>query len=399
MKFLTLDNITDISGRKVLLRIDINSPILHGKIQDNERIKEHSRTINELIRKKAKVVIIAHQGRKGQGDFTSLRNHAKLLSRHCIKKIKFVDDILGHKALKSIDNLKDGQAILLENLRYLDEENKELGNYDDTKLVRTFKNIFDVFVFDAFSVSHRNSASVTGLGNDMITVAGRVMEQELNHLSKLENIQRPYIFILGGDKPDDVVKLIESKINKVDYILTGGVLAELCLMAKGYELGAKEEYMKKNGYDKVIPVLKKYIDSNKLITPYDLAFDKKGKRIELGVNFLPSKYMSYDLGKKTIINYRIIIMHAKTIYMKGPVGHYEKKGFENATKEILRQVAKSKAFSIVGGGHSLDSVDKYIGKKKISYASLAGGALLDYMVGEKLPGIQILEYWAKKFDR
>lgn len=398
MKFLTLDNVKDLEGRLVLLRIDINSPILNGKIQNNERIKEHAKTINELIRKKAKIVIIAHQGRKGQSDFTSLKEHAKLISRYTIKKINFVSDILGNKALMNISLLKKGQAILLENLRYLDEENKDMNNYDNSKLVSMFKDIFDLFVFDGFSVSHRNSASVTGLGNNIITVAGRVMEKELNNLNKLEYIKRPYVMILGGDKPDDVVNLIESKINDVDYVLTGGILAELCLMAKGIDLGAKSVYIRSKGYDDVIPRIKKFVNSEKIIIPYDFAVEKNNKRIEMGIKLFPSKLLTYDLGKMTIINYKSIIVHASTIYMKGPLSHYEMKGFDHATKEILKAVAKSKSFSIVGGGHTLDSVNKYTGHKKIGYTSLAGGALLDYMAGKKLPGLMILESWANRFD-
>lgn len=398
MKFLTLDNVVDLRGRNVLVRIDINSPILNKKIIDNERIKEHSKTLNELAKKRAKTVVIAHQGRKGQSDFTSLKQHSRLLSRYTRKRVKFVDDILGHKAIKEIERLRGGEILLLENIRYLDEENKDLSTYDETKLVNLFKNLFDLYVLDAFSVSHRNCASINGLGGNLITVAGRVMEKELNNLNKLESVQRPYVFIFGGDKPDDVVKLIEAKFNHVDYILTGGILAEICLMARGYKLGAKEEYIKKNGYDKVIPELKKYIDLGKVITPYDLAFDANGKRLELSLKFLPSKYLSFDIGEMTILNYISIIFKARTIYLKGPVGHYEKKGFEVGTKALLNAVVRSNAFSIIGGGHSLDAVERYIGKNKISYISLAGGALIDYMAGYKLPGLQILELWAKRFE-
>ena len=398
MKFLTLDNIRDLRGRKVLVRIDVNSPILKGKIQDNERIKEHARTINELSRKRARVVLISHQGRKGQSDFMSLRQHSRILSRYTRRKVKFVEDIIGKKAIDEIKAMKDSDVILLENLRYLDEENLEMMNYDNTKLVNFFKDWFDLYILDAFSVSHRNSASITGLGNNMITIAGRVMEKELNNLNKLEDYERPFIFVFGGDKPDDVIKLIEARYDNIDYILTGGILAELCLMARGYKLGAKEEYIRKNGYDKMIPILKKYVAGNKIIIPYDLAFEKNNKRIELSLKYLPSKYLSYDIGEITITNYKSIISKAKTIYLKGPLGHYEKKNFERGTKEILKAVVKSKVFSIVGGGHSLDAVERYVGKRKISYVSLAGGALLEYMAGKKLPGLIVLEMWARRFD-
>lgn len=390
MKFLTLDNCHNLKGKRVLVRIDVNSPILNHKIQDNERIREHSRTLGELVRKKAKVIVIAHQGRPKQSDFTSLKQHAKLLSRYCGQRVYFVDDIIGHRAINSIRNLKSGQILLLENLRYLEEENKELADYRNTKLIKIFGPLFDLYVFDAFSVSHRNSASVNGLGRIFPIVAGRVMEKELRNLSKLDNLKRPYIFILGGDKPDDLVRLIEARINNVDYILTGGILAELFLMAKGFRLGAKETYIRRNGYDKVLSRLKKFANNRKIITPYDLAFDKKGKRLEFNLKWLPNKYLSYDIGSLTILNYKIMINKAKTIYFKGPLGHYEKKNFDLGTKEILKSVVKSKAFSIVGGGHSLDAVEKYVGKNKIGYVSLAGGALLEYMAGEKLPGLEIL---------
>ena len=203
MKFLTLDDYKDLSGKRVLVRLDLNSPIINGKVQDNERIKEHSKTVNELIKKRAKVVLISHQGRKGNKDFISLKQHSKLLNKYV--KIKFVPSIIKDKALNEIKNLKNGEALLLENIRFLKEE----FTPPDNKIVKTLSPLFDYYVNDAFSVSHREQTSIVGFPKILRSCIGRVMEKELKNLDKIKI--NNCLFILGGAKAEENILLLKNK--------------------------------------------------------------------------------------------------------------------------------------------------------------------------------------------
>lgn len=387
MKFLTLDS-RNFNKKKVLVRIDINSPIKNKKIQDVSRIKEHARTIAELSNKGAGVVVLAHQGRPGEPDFTSLRTHARILYRFVKKKVRFVSDVYGKKAIDKIKKLKKGQILLLENVRFLSEEVNPKKDFKNTQLVRNLSPLFDYFVMDAFSVAHRNAPSMQGFAKVLPTIAGRVMEKELTSLKKLDKIKKPYVFILGGAKPDDLILLFENK--KVDYFLIGGVLSEIFYITRGVDIGIKKKFLSEHGYLKSLGLLEPYIDDPRIILPVDFALEKTGRRTEMSVVYMPYKYPIYDIGEKTQEIFIDILKRAKTVYIKGPLGMYEKKGFGKGSKVVFSAVAKSKAFSILGGGHTLSFIDKNIGTKKFSYVSLAGGALLEYLAGKKLPGVEIL---------
>ncbi len=382
MKFKTMDSVS-LKGKRVLLRVDINSPLINNKIVDNERIEIASKTINDLLRKKASVVILSWQGRKGDKDFTSLSDHSKFLNKHCNGKVKFVNDVIGKKAINAIKQLKYGEALLLDNVRYVNEKSN--------KLVKKLKPLFDYYVFDGFSVAHRDVNSVTGFKNMNILI-GREMQYEIKHLNELEKFKRPLAYVLAGKKPDDVIQLIERKINQVDYVLTAGVIGELFIIANGHRLGKKEKLFKKLGYFKLIPRLKKLLASGKIEYPLDIAVEVNGKRKELQINELPIDKMIWDVGEETIKLYSQIIKKSKTIYLKGTLGNYDDNMiFSKGTKMILNAVVESNAYSIVGGGNTADAVDRFINRKKISYFSLSGGALLEYLAGNKLLGLEMLK--------
>lgn len=387
MKFLTLDS-KNFNGKRLLVRLDINSPIKNNKITDFSRIKEHAKTIAELSRKGAYVVVLAHQGRLGDSDFTPLSVHARILSRFVKKKVNFVDDVCGEKAVNKIKKLKKGEILLLDNVRFLQEENKPPKDFTKTLLVKNLAPLFDYFIMDAFSVSHRRTPSMQGFAKVLLVVAGRVMEKELKSLKKLEKIKKPYVFILGGAKPDDLVLLLSNK--KVDYFLVGGVLCELFFIARGVDIGVKKRILRQKGYLKFISLLEPYKDDKRIILPIDFALEKNKKRIEESIVNMPYEYPIYDIGKKTQEIFVEVIKKAKTVYIKGPLGVYEKKGFDKGSKNVFGAVANSKCFSILGGGHTLSFIEKSIGTKKFSYVSLAGGALLEYLAGKKLPGVEIL---------
>jgi len=398
--FLTLDDI-DVKGKTVLIRVDINSPFDSStkKISDNERVREHSKTIKELSDKKAKVVILAHQGRRGNPDFTHLDQHVKLLERHVGKKIQFIDDIVGAKAIEKIKALRVGEVLLLDNVRFLEDEAEEKSpkEHSNSQLVKNLAPLADVFVNDAFSVAHRSHASVVGFTKGLPSYAGRVMEKEIMASEQALKPKHPTVYIFGGAKPDDCLGIMRFMLqNKtLDTTLTCGVIGELFLLAKGHDLGkATMEFLEKKDFTKLAEesrtLLRQYKD--KIRIPLDVAIDENGKRKELPVESLPANSQLMDVGSKTVKNYGEIIKKAKTIVVKGPAGVYETPGFEIGTRMILEEIEKTKAFSLVCGGDTTVAMEKLgIGKEKFSYVSIAGGALITYLSGNPLPGIEALK--------
>lgn len=374
MKFKTLDDI-NVKGKTVLLRIDINTEISKGKARDSPRFKAHAETVKELKKKGAKIVVLAHQSRPGKSDFISLKQHSIILSKYV--KIKFVEDVIGEKAFTEIKNLKNGNAILLENVRFLKSEFKGLfGN----KMVRFFSKNVDFYVNDAFSLCHRNQASITLLPRKIPNAIGRVLENEINNLDKLKENLKDSVFILGGAKVEDLMYLMSH-----EKILTTGTLSLLCLIAKGYDLG-KEEDILKNDF-KHLKTIKKYLVNT--INPIDVAVNNNGRK-EISLSELPSDKVILDVGRDTIDLYKKEIVNAKAIFVKGVPGVYYEKGFDFGTKEILKAVGNAKGFSVVAGGSSSKAVEKFK-VKGINYVSLSGGALVYYLAGKKLKGLEVLK--------
>jgi phosphoglycerate kinase len=369
----------NFKGKTVLLRSDINSDIKNGKVLMNERIKESSITIKELKSKGAKVVVIAHQGRKGKDDCISLKQHSKLLNKFV--KNKFVEDTIGKKAEDAISKLKNGEAILLENIRFLDEEMK-LGK---NSFVKFFIGKIDIYVNDAFSVCHRKQTSIVTFPKYFKSCMGRILEREVNALKKVD--MKDCLYILGGAKPKDNIKLLKK--NKV---LATGFFGQLCLIAKGVKFGEHEKFLKgllKDEFN-VYKKLKKKQDN--VITPMDYAVKVGNKRKEILLEDFPSKYAIYDIGEMTMKIFAEEIKKAKAVYVKGPSGDCRDNKFCKGTISILKEVSKSKGFTLIGGGHLNDAIDKSkIPRSKFSHISLSGGALLSYLAGEKLPGLEALK--------
>ncbi|MEM5773003.1 MAG: phosphoglycerate kinase [Candidatus Aenigmatarchaeota archaeon] len=405
--YFTLEDF-ELKGKTVLLRADLNAPYNkeERRIEDCERIREHAKTIQFLIENRAKVVILAHQGRKGDEDFTSLEQHSKLLSKHLGKEVKFVDDVIGERALNEIKNLKEGEALLLDNVRFLDEETQEKGleEHAKSKLVQTLAPLADFFVQDAFSASHRSHASIVGFALVLPTIAGKVMEKELSSVEKVLQASGN-VFILGGAKPDDCLNImehfLENRLEFMEKILTCGTVGEILLTAKGYKLGEPTlKFFEQKGFLDLIPQARKLLEKYemKIEIPKDVAVEENGKRKEVNVKELPCDAMILDIGSETIRNYIEIIRKARSIVMKGPPGVYEKKGFEIGTREILEAIASSKAFSLIGGGDTGLAIEKLgIEKEKFSYISLGGGALITYLSGKPMSGIEALKLSYQKF--
>jgi phosphoglycerate kinase len=406
--FLTLDDL-QVKNKIVLVRVDFNSPIdpKSKKIQNDTRIRAHGETtLKGLIQRGARIVILAHQGRPGEPDFTSLEQHSKILSKVLDKQVYFVDELYGEKAKKAIKELKNGEVLVLENTRMFAEEQikKTPKEHSKSSFVRELTPLANIFVNDAFSTAHRAHASVVGFTPVLPSVAGRIMEKELNALRRvLEAPEKPCVFILGGAKADDSLKISEYvlKNNIANYVLTGGITGQLFLMASGIDLGGPNtEFLKRQKVLDFIPGIKELMStySGKVLVPEDVSIDIENKRKELLIKELPTVYPMKDIGRETIKKYNKIIKRSRTIVMSGPMGVYEKKEFMMGTKGILDAIATSKAFSLVGGGHTVAAVEKLKLTDNISYISTAGGALIEFLLGEKLPGVFALSQTTKKSD-
>jgi len=405
-KFLTLDDV-NVKNKVVLVRVDFNSPVDPNtkNILEDTRIRAHGETtIKELAEKGAKVVILAHQGRKGDPDCIPLKQHAELLGKVLGKPVKYVDDIFGEKAKNEIKKLKSGEILVLENVRMFAGETKE-GTPEEhakTDLVMNLAPLADFFVNDAFAAAHRAHVSIIGFTAILPSAAGRIMERELKSLGKvLEKPEKPCVFILGGAKADDSLEISEYVLDYgiADYVLTGGVVGQVFLVARDFNLGKsnmgfleKQEVM--NLVSGIRKLEQKY--SDKIKTPTDLAVEVHGKRKEITVSTLPTEYSIFDIGAKTVEEYAMIIGKAKTVVVSGPMGVYENREFSYGTKRVFAEIAGSKAFSLAGGGHTIGALQEFKLADKISYISTAGGALIEFLMGKKLPGVVALEKAASR---
>ena len=405
-KILTIDDF-DFKGKTALVRVDFNSPVdpETKKVLDDTRIKAHGETtIKELAKKGAKVVILAHQGRPGDPDFSPLKQHAQILGKILGQPVKYVDDVFGEKAQRAIKELKNGEILVLENVRTFPDEQKK-GTPEDhakTEFVKKLAPLADVFVSDAFAAAHRAHVSIVGFTAVLPSVAGRIMERELKALGRvLQAPEKPCIYILGGAKADDSLKISQYVLkNKIaDHVLTGGVTGHLFLAAKGVDLGKSNmEFLEKKELMGLMPGIKDLMKAytGKVEVPIDLAVDVKGKRKEIPATDLPTAYPIYDIGKNTVKKYSDLVRGAKSIVISGPMGVFENKEFAQGTKKLFEAIASSKAFSLVGGGHTIAAVEELGLAKKMGYVSTAGGALIEFLMGEQLPGVVALEKAASR---
>jgi len=402
VEFLTLDDVS-VKNKTVLLRIDANVPYDEktGKISDSDRLSEHAKTIRELSDKHAKTVLLAHQGRRGDADFIHLAQHAKLLESHVGKEVKFVDDIIGEKAQECIKALKPGKILLLDNVRFLEDETveKSAEEHKNSSIVKNLTPLADIFVNDAFSAAHRSHASIVGFTSALPSYAGRVMEREVEKLESIiitMKISKHDTFVLGGAKPSDPLEVMDFMLEKgtLEKALVSGVVGELFLIAEGHRLGLTEDFLREKGYMEFLPqakeLLKKYGD--KIEMPVDVAIRIDGKRAEILVEELPVDSLILDIGKRTIDRYAEAIKDSVTIGFKGPSGKYEEKGFDVGTRAVLEAIASAKGISLIGGGHTLEALHRLkINREKFTHVSLGGGALIRFLSGKPMPAIEALK--------
>jgi len=400
-KYKTLDDF-DVKNKVVIVRVDFNSEIdpQTKKVTSDVRIRATAETtLKELAEKGAKVVVLAHQGRKGDPDYTPLKQHAEILGKILKCPVKYVDDLFGEKAKTAIKNLQGGEILVLENVRSWDKETKSMTPEEasKTELVQNLAPLAGLFVNDAFSAAHRSHVSIVGFTPVLPSAAGRIMERELKSLSKaLENPEHPCVYVMGGAKADDALEISKYVLDNgiADYVLVGGVTSQLFLAAKGVDLGKKTmDFLAKKELMQFMPGIKallaKYPD--KIILPTDVALDVDGKRKEIPISKLPTGNSIFDIGKKTVDEFASIISKARSIVVSGPMGVYENKAFNYGTKGVFEAIAKSKGFSLAGGGNTISAIDEYGLTKKFGYISTAGGALIEFLMGKKLPGVAALE--------
>jgi len=399
LNFLTIDDF-DTKGKTVFLRVDINSPInpQTHEINGTIRIEEAIGSIKYLAN--AKIVMASHQGRVGNKDFTEMEKHAKMLEKILGRKVKYVDDVMGTHAQNEIKSLHDGEILLLNNLRLCAEENYEFAPEDAAKtiMVKKLSRLFDLCVLDSFPNAHRSHPSIVGFPQVLPTCAGRIVEKELPKLDKiLSGARGPRVIILGGSKVSARLEAVRVllKNNNADQILLTGVIGHVFLRAQGrirFPLGInKEEEL----VSKAHSLIGEYPDV--FFTPVDVAIDRDGSRIEMDVVDVLEDDQILDIGLKTVDYYLKSISNAGTVFLNGPAGFFEKDNFNFGTLGLLTGAASSSATTIVSGGHLTSALKKYGLEEKIDYINSAGGALVLYMSGIKLPMILALEEAAKRY--
>lgn len=397
LEFPTLDDV-DVTGKTVLVRVDMNSPIdpRTGEILDDARIRECAPTIEELARKGAKVVVLAHQGRPGDEDFTTLERHAKKLEEVLGFPVKYIEDILGPAARESIRGLRSGEVLVLENIRFCAEENLNRLPEEQarTHLVRKLAELVDIYVNDAFGAAHRSQPSLVGFGELLPTVAGRLMERELRGLSRALSPERPCIYVLGGAKVDDSLKIIENVLSKgmADEVLTGGLVGQT-FMAAERDIGEPNlKLLLERGFEGEIQRARKLLLSHgdRIRVPLDVVVDDGGRPKEIAVEELPTNLPICDIGSRTIQMYSETIIRAGTVVANGPLGIFEKPAFARGTFEVLKAMANSKAFTILGGGHVVAAARAAGVIERIKHVSTGGGACIAFLSGEPMPVVEML---------
>lgn len=388
----------DVNGKKVLVRVDFNVPFNdNGEISDDTRMRASLETINYLLDQGAAVILMAHLGRpKGEvNPKFSLAPVAKHLAELLNKEVAFVSDCIGDTAKAAAKKLKSGQVLLLENLRFHKEEEK-----NEMEFAEQLASLADLYVNDGFGVSHRAHASVEGVTHFLPAVAGFLLEKEIAYVGRaVTEPLHPFVAIIGGAKVSDKIGVINNLLDKVDTLLIGGGMANTFLAAKGCAMG--KSLVEEDKIDLAKTLLAKAKENNvNLLLPTDLvmaeAFAPDAKHVNEDIKQLNQDYMGLDIGENTAKAYAAALADAKMIVWNGPMGVFEMDAFCKGTEAVAKAVARSRAISIVGGGDSVAAIEKLGLAKKISHISTGGGASLEYLEGKVLPGVAALDDLRRK---
>ena len=395
----------EVAGKRVLLRVDINSPIDPdtGLIADENRIDQSLPTIADLAERGARLVIIAHQGDTlDYHNLVGLGQHADLLTAKLRRPVGFIDDVAGPAARQRILTLGEGEILLLDNLRYLTEEvstferDVKLSREQmaDTYLVRNLAPLFDAYVNDAFAAAHRGSPSMTAFQRLMPSAAGRLLFAELRAVARLvENPARPAVFVLGGLKVSDGFSIMGRVLGDglADRVLTAGVVGEIMLMATGVDLGTPTaQFIADRDLGRFVIVAAGLLDEHRdrIDLPVDLAVVEGADRREVAVEDLPVDRLIVDIGEQTISAYERQIAAAGTVFVNGPAGVYETPGGDEGTRRLWEALAATAAATLIGGGDTVASARRFIDPSRIDHVSTGGGALIRHIAGQSLPLIE-----------
>ncbi len=406
---LTLDD-ARLSGRTVLVRVDINSP-LHPQTKaflDDSRLRAILPTLRRLA--DSKVVLLAHQSRPGKSDFTDMSAHADQLSRLLGREISFVPDVCGDIAIQAIQTMEQGDMILLDNVRGWPEENnlKKAGidELSDSEIVKKLSSVADAYVNDAFAAAHRNSPTLSGFSKSLPCFAGVLMAAEIKALTTaIDNPPKPYVAILGGAKCDDSLSIALNLLNRdlADMIVPVGVVGNLMLWAGGLSIGkGNEDFIRsslgdafESTFEYASICIKNYRD--KILLPVDLAIEIDDRRVAISLEELPTSAPIYDVGIASLQALYPVIRNAGCVLWNGPASYFEKENFAFGTIEILNMICESDAFTIVGGGHTSALVSQKNLVDKVDHNSTGGGACLTMLAGDRMPVIESLRASAQIF--
>ncbi len=391
MKQKTIEDIS-VESKKVLVRVDFNVPLNDkGEITDETRIQAALPTIKYLLDHKAKVILCSHLGRP-KGEFKpefSLAPVAKRLQMLLDTKVTFAKDVIGESADEAVAAVKDGEVVLLENLRYHKEETK-----NEPEFAKKLASYAEIFVNDAFGTAHRAHASTEGVTHYLPAVAGFLIKKELEFMGgALENPDRPFVAILGGAKIADKIPVIENLFNKVDCLIIGGGMANTFLAAQGYNMS--KSLVDADSIALASELLKKAkLKGVKILLPIDVVaadeFNNDAKTVMVPVDSIPEGYMALDIGSSTRMIFAEEINRAKTVIWNGPMGVAEMPSFAGGTRAVAEAMAGTNATTIIGGGDSAAAVKNLGYGDKMSHISTGGGASLEFLEGKELPGIAAL---------
>ena len=400
MSYRTLDDLGD--GKRVLTRLDLNSPVSVGVVADNRRFSRHAKTVSELLDNDHGVAILAHQGRPGRDTFLPLEQHADILAEHLDHDVEYVPDTYGETALDAIRNLEGGEAIMLENVRMTDDELPERDpvEHAQSDLVQTLASEFDAYVGDAYSTAHRKHASIVGFPLEMEAYAGRVMaaEYEANSAIATREFDGEVTMVAGGKKATDVIEVMTSLQDRVDNFLLGGIVGELFLRAVGYDVGRDiddndiYESQWRANKDRIHSLIESH--PSDLVFPTDLAYaDGEDERGEVTVTDVKNKDHDYlDVGRDTATQFSDIAANSAAVFVKGALGMFEDERFSVGTVRVLEAIAACDCFSVVGGGDTSRAIEMYgMDEANFTHVSIAGGAYINALTGEPLPGVEVLK--------
>ena len=398
----------DYGGKTVLLRVDINSPIdvQTKRIVNENRIRKSLPTIRHLLDGGARLALIAHQGDTlDYQNLVPLKEHAVKLAGYLGRRVAYIDDVAGPAAQEAVKALQPGEAVLLGNLRYLSEEISTFENAVklapeemlDTYLVRRLAPLIDYYVNDAFAAAHRNAPSMVAFQELKPTAAGILLADEVAALDRvMHSPEHPCVFVLGGAKISDAFGMMEPVLasGTADRILACGITGVVMLLASGHRLGQRQEhFLEERGLDVFVPQAGQYLHEypGRIAMPVDLAHAESGERHEIAVADLPAEQLFMDIGERTMAAYEAELRGAKTIFVNGPPGVYEKAEFAAGTRAVWRAIAASSGYSVIGGGDTVTAAASFIDTEEIDYVCTAGGAMVRYLSGIRLPLIQAME--------